>query len=227
MRKRFRFVPALMASLILCFAALAPASSLAAGARVSVAPGIESVPDKMMDDLASAYGPDETVTILSISFAPIMPETSAGEDGAQAASKAETKVYSKACLYTSAAITATQKFVETRDDFILSFAKGETDLFSEDYVNSISCMVSGDIPVKLLGLTESLNVTIEAGTKLSGPPEESINNSREYRVKYYCDKGSYKAERVNVYLPSIHEYIAGNWSSPACGVLYCIDRYIH
>lgn len=227
MNRRKRFAPALIASLVLCFAALRPAASLAAGARVSVAPGVEDVPDKVMEDLASEYGSDETVTILSISFAPIMAETSAGEDGAQAASKAETKVYSKACLYTIDSITVTQTFVQTRDDFILSIAKGETDLLSEDYVNSIASTVSGDTPVKLLGLNESLHVSIEAGTKLSGPPEESMNNSREYRVKYYCDEGSYKAGRENVYLPSIREYIAGDWSSPVCGVLYCIDRYIH
>lgn len=227
MNRRLRFVPALMATLIFCIAALDPAPSLAAGERVSVAPGIDGVPDQVNHDLAGAYGPGETVTILSVSFAPAMPETPAGGGDAQAASNAETKVYCKACLYTLAAKTVEQTLIETRDDFLFSFAKGESELLTEDYVSSISCKASGDTPVKLLGLNETFHAAIKAGTKISGPPEESGENSREFRIKYYCDKGSYKAGRVNVYLPSIREYTAGSWESPACGVLYCIDRYIH
>ena len=185
--------------------------------------------------------PEDTITILSISGHPgnpgtgELPEDATEDDAAQSAndkaaaqneSSGETQTYFMACRYSDVVITTDQTNIASKDDFIFSAAKGETALLADAIKMNFTASVAGHASAGVLGLTESLQVTFPEGTIFVGPPEESSLNSREYRVKFYLDKGSYKVKRENVYLPSLQEYIAGSWTAPAFCITYCIDRYI-
>lgn len=125
--------------------------------------------------------------------------------------------------------TVTRSDSPLDDKFITSSAKGMTLSSSTKFESSVNSLVTGKLNAKALGLTARLGFSMEPDYTLTGPPEYSKANTREYRVKFYGNTGTYTAaERSG--LPGgagmMMRDITGTWSEPLKYYIYAVDRAI-
>lgn len=90
---------------------------------------------------------------------------------------------------TSKKTTATN--VVDKDLFVISVAKGSEKSLSTEWKESVSASASHSGAKSALGLNGTLTKKYSKTEKFKGPPENSKYNSREYRVKFYVNKGTY------------------------------------
>lgn len=120
--------------------------------------------------------------------------------------------------------------VEYADRFIESAAKGEKVCLKETYSYTLSAGISASASIPDAGeitgnLNGSINHVIEKGTEFSGPSEDSQYNSREYRCKYYINKGLYQSHWVNRFTGK-EDVFCGEYYEPSRYARYSIDSYI-
>lgn len=124
--------------------------------------------------------------------------------------------------------TVKQSNVVGKDSFVISVAKGQTSTLSSTWSASLSASATGELNVAKLNLTAKVEKTYSSSYKFNGPPESSTYNSREYRVKFYQNKGTYTA----VYSSGIPgsggawHPVSGNYTEPTKYAAYSIDKKI-
>lgn len=123
----------------------------------------------------------ENITIYEVGVAEVPP---VDEYGISTYHWLIDKVYSPVKTYTS-------KNVFSRDDFMDSCAKGETKTITRTISATLEAEYSGELAGGDLGLKGSLTYSLERGKTLVGPPEDSRYNTREFRVKFYVNKGTW------------------------------------
>ena len=75
----------------------------------------------------------------------------------------------------------------------VAVARGQTQTLSSSWSSTLSCEISGDISSASLGITKSITKSYSKSDTFSGPPENSYYNCREFRVKFYENRGTYTA----------------------------------
>lgn len=120
-----------------------------------------------------------------------------------------------------------------KDEFKFSVAKGETVTLSTKYTGSLTGSFSGTVyNAADLGVNFTISCTYEKGTQYSGPSEDSIYNSREFRMKFYHNAGSYTQSRLaTTYyymnpMSSETQTVTGTFTEPTKYLSYSIDKKI-
>lgn len=115
-----------------------------------------------------------------------------------------------------------RKDVFAADKFMASCAKGQTLTIKKDITAKLSATADGNFMAKVgLKLNGDLSYTISEGTTLSGPPETSKYNCREFRCSFYQNEGTW--ERWGI-LGGIPYYFCGNFTEPSMYESYSIDK---
>lgn len=120
-------------------------------------------------------------------------------------------------------ISYTSKNVFESDRFVDSCAKGETKTVKYELTESLKLDYSGDL-YGSLGLKGSITYVIEKGKELVGPPEGSLYNTREFRVKFYENKGTW-SQKTHLHDGRVFTE-TGTFTEPNRYVSYSIDRVI-
>lgn len=234
MNKKYRDVLVLLVLFTVCLTLLLPAGSLAAA--VKVAPGVSDVPASFINDLKQEYGSaDVVVTILEWGLRPgrILGDEKLMGDEAElakaAGNEADSSIVIQSNTYSYYDVIKTTKETDVleKSAFICSVAKGiQNATLVTTFKESISGSASGGIPIAMLGITATLEYTVCPERIFYGPDEDSPYNSREFRVMFYVDNGSYSATRTRATLPQAVDYFIGNWTDPSCWCSYSVDRLI-
>ncbi len=131
--------------------------------------------------------------------------------------------------YSNVNKTTTSYGVYVKDSFVTSVARGQTQTLSSSWSSTLSCEISGDISSASLGITKSITKSYSKSDTFSGPPENSYYNCREFRVKFYENRGTYTAV-LNSRFPGTSIYIkineSGTWSEPTYYLAYSVDKNI-
>lgn len=118
----------------------------------------------------------------------------------------------------------TQSNYVDKDSFVISVAKGSKVTLSETWTQSLAASVTHKEAKNALKLNGTITKTYTKTKSFSGPPENSAYNSREYRVKFYADKGTYKG----YYITDMGRgpSISGSFKNPLRYAEYSIDKKI-
>ena len=120
-------------------------------------------------------------------------------------------------------------FNSTIDDlFVTSVAKCKTKKLGVAWSHTVSCSITGGIDEVSLGITGNVTKTYSEEDVFQGPPENSNYNSREFRVKFYVNKGTYTAlahDDLPGFVAKIP--ISGDFIEPAKYVAYSIDKTVN
>lgn len=137
--------------------------------------------------------------------------------------------------YISLTKSVTQRATTLDDRYIISCAKGVTKTLTTTFSHTVHSEISfsGSIggegyPLATtteLGIDGSNTVTIATTVQYTGPSEDSEANSREFRVRWYGDIGTWSG--VLKYVASDETVVVtGNWIGVVGAVEYSIDRFI-
>jgi len=137
------------------------------------------------------------------------------------------KLYDLYLTYTTSRTYGSQYLY--KDVFIASAARGETYTLTKKFSSSISLSLeSGSVfngTSAKSGLTSSVSYSVAKSHKYSGPPESSIYNSREYRVKFYAKKCNV-TQKVKGY-PSKHvTTYKGTYRVPVKYLSYSLNKRV-
>jgi len=129
--------------------------------------------------------------------------------------------------------TVTNAKALAKDVFQFSVAKGQTVTLSQTYKASLTGSYSGSIfDSSKLGVNLTIEGTYQKSTTYSGPPESSSYNSREFRTRFYEERGNYvqRATKVTNYGQGvvINEPVSssGTYKKPVSYANYSVDtRY--
>lgn len=108
------------------------------------------------------------------------------------------------------------------DRWMESCAKGQTKYISSSIEASLSPSYTG-IAVGLT-LNGTIKYTITTVTTLVGPPEDSPNNCREYRCKFYQNTGWWS--QIWMWTDGLPHTFTGNYAEPSYYYSYSKDLYI-
>lgn len=120
-----------------------------------------------------------------------------------------------------------------KDEFKFSVAKGEEVTLSYTYSGELTGSISGISFNKAdIGAEITIKGEYKKGTKYSGPGESSSYNTREFRMKFYEELGTYKqtADRNTYFSGKLQstEKVAqtGTYKKPTKFASYSIDKKI-
>lgn len=117
--------------------------------------------------------------------------------------------------------TSTKKLV--KDSFMASCARGETKTVSSTITSSLDLKTSGDVPWGSLELNGKISYSITKGTTLVGPPESSSYNCREFRCKFYENRGYW--DQI-VIINNVPLHLSGTFNEPNSYYSYSRDLNI-
>ena len=121
--------------------------------------------------------------------------------------------------------TTTRTNYAVNDHFIISVAKGQTITLGTKKTFSLKNSVTGKATASELELSGTLTAEYSASSTWQGPPEDSVYNGREYRVKFYENQGTYTGYSVLAGI-LIDELESGTWSEPSRYLQYSRDYRI-
>lgn len=115
--------------------------------------------------------------------------------------------------------------VLVEDVFVTSVAKGQTTTLQSDWSHTLGCEITGSIDSVSLGIKDSITKNFSTTVVFSGPLETSNYNSREYRVKFFENQGTYTA-LAHDDLPGwiIKVPISGTFTEPSKYASYSVDK---
>ncbi|WHH57669.1 hypothetical protein [Petroclostridium sp. X23] len=108
------------------------------------------------------------------------------------------------------------------DRFMASCARGETKTISSTITEKLSASVDGTIKFGSLNLNNEISYSITRGQTLTGPPEDSSYNTREYRCKFYQNKGTWTQVGM---LNGMPLFFSGSFTEPTKYISYSLDSY--
>lgn len=130
-------------------------------------------------------------------------------------------------------LTPTNSKVEAKDVFQFSVAKGQEVVLTRDYTAELSGSYSGDIlDSSKLNVSTKIVGKYTKSTKYLGPPETSNYNSREFRTKFFEERGNYVqtadayenwGQGVIVELGKVTK--TGTYKKPVSYANYSVDSY--
>ena len=207
----------------LLFALLTSAAYAESHPAVDVAPSAAKVPQWVVDDLLSAY-PDAAAIHIYDWHA----------DDARGR-KQTINPLAYGWDYEDISVKTTATGVTLHDVFLHSVAKGEESklsaTWSKTFSASLAITATEDSSVSspssgTLGVSGSVTATYSTSVTFFGPPESSPYNSREYRVRFYGNRGTWSATAVRTVNPARRPRISGTWEKPLSYARYSIDKKI-
>lgn len=111
-----------------------------------------------------------------------------------------------------------------KDVFVISVAKGSTKTLTESWTASLAAEATHSDAKEGLKLNGTITKSYSKTEVFSGPLESSQYNSREFRVRFYADKGTY----VGYYETDMGRgpEVSGSFKNPLRYAEYTIDRVI-
>lgn len=191
--------------------------SVIAQAEVIVLPNASGMPNNVIQDIVKENPVDSKITFYSwntVSDLKSAPQPRAGWN------------------YGDIKISTTAHDVALGNYFIISVAKGATITLSKNWTKTVNTSVSlsssnpDNVPIPTagkLGIAASMTAEYSTSRRFSGPPESSVNNSREYRVKFYGDSGTWSAIAEWSINPAARIPISGTWKKPTSYAEYSVD----
>lgn len=200
-----------------CFIAFSIATALAQP-EVTVLHGAAGIPQNVLNDILMEVPEDSKVIIYG------WHEGVEGEESKEIEPRA-------GWVFSDLKTTTTQTDVALNNYFVISVAKGATTTLSAEWKKTVKSSVSINsnaqgIPAPLAGKLEvSAEVTARytVTRKFQGPPEESPYNSRQYRVRFYGDKGTWTGIAESQVNPANRPKVSGTWTKPTRYAEYSID----
>ncbi|MDF1616746.1 hypothetical protein [Petrocella sp. FN5] len=107
------------------------------------------------------------------------------------------------------------------DRFIASAARGQVYTATSTKSYSLSPSITGTIPNGSLNLAGTASYVVYVGSQFSGPPNDSAYNSREFRCKFYENRGTW-SQVTKVYGNNITS--KGTFKEPVRYASYSFDR---
>ncbi|MDR2021924.1 MAG: hypothetical protein LBQ71_01430 [Hungatella sp.] len=179
-------------------------SAYAAQASVSIEPNAVNVPQDLVQELAAEY-PDAHITITGYK-------------------EADPAITPRIWWFDLTEKKTTQSDVEAKDSFVISVARGGTKTLSKTWTGSLSPTCSYKNAQNSLSLNATITRTYSKTEKFEGPSNSSSYNSREFRVKFYEDRGTFKGQYVSDAGDSQQK--SGTWKSPTKFLEYSVDRNV-
>lgn len=125
----------------------------------------------------------------------------------------------------------TQSDVLAKDEFKFSVARGEEVTLSTTYTGTLKGSISGSPFDKgEIGAEVTITAQYTKGTKYSGPSESSSYNTREFRMKFYEDRGTWK--QVKEAISTINQEViatetkTGSFKKPTRFLSYSVDKNV-
>lgn len=111
-----------------------------------------------------------------------------------------------------------------KDVFVISVAQGSTVSLTEKWSSSLAAEATHSDAKVGLKLNGTITKEYSKSQTFSGPPEDSKFNSREYRVRFFADKGTYEGyyETDMGRGPSV----SGSFKNPLSYAEYKLDHLI-
>lgn len=120
-----------------------------------------------------------------------------------------------------------------KDEFKFSVAKGETVTLSRTYSGTLKGSIKGKLWKRAdIGADVTITAEYKRGTEYKGPEESSRFNSREFRMKFFEETGTYTQLADLVYhgtgLPYTEKDVkkTGSYAKPTRYLSYSVDRKI-
>lgn len=176
-------------------------STYAAPASVSIEPNAVNVPQNLVQELAAEY-PDAHITITGYK-------------------EAAPAISPRLWWFVLTEKKTTQYDALAKDSFVISVARGATKTLSKTWTGSLSPSCSYKNAEASLSLNATITRTYSKSETFNGPSEDSSYNSREFRVKFYEDRGTFKGEYVSDVGDSQPK--SGTWKSPTKFLEYSVD----
>lgn len=191
-------------ALVLSVPAFAADSEPFLPSNVIVEDGARDVPLSVITDLSEAY-PDAFVTITDWSSGDELPQP-------------------RISWYEITEKKQIATHVPVADRFVLSVARGQTKTLSSKWESSLSATCTIKDAISSLNLNRTITKTYTTTDVFTGPDASSAYNSREYRVKFYEDQGTFKGYLHTDRPDSVA--VSGKWTSPNSYAAYSVDKKI-
>ncbi len=179
-------------------------SAYAEQASVSVEPNAVNVPQELVQELVAEY-PDTHITITGYKEAVLAPTPNLW-------------------WFDLTEKNTTQQDVMAKDSFVISVARGATKTLSKTWTGSLSPSCSYKNAQSSLSLNGTITRTYSKSETFDGPSEGSSYNTREFRVKFYEDRGTFKGQYVSDAGDSQKK--SGTWKSPTRFLEYSVDHRV-
>ncbi|MMZ64278.1 hypothetical protein D1872_265910 [compost metagenome] len=119
----------------------------------------------------------------------------------------------------------------SKDEFKFSVARGEEVTLSQTYTGSLKGSISGSPFDKgAIGAEVTITAQYTKGTKYSGPSESSSYNTREFRMKFYEERGTWK--QIKEAISTINQEViatetkTGTYKKPTRYLSYSVDKKV-
>lgn len=110
------------------------------------------------------------------------------------------------------------------DVFVTSVAKGMEETLGTEFTRTYAMQITGEVPFVKSQIGTSFTCTISASYRFAGPPEDSVYNSRQYRVRFNAEEKAWvQYELLN---GVVRRKVAGNACVTLSYDLYSIDKMI-
>ena len=185
-----------------------------------------SIPQEVIQDLKESNPDAGLITIYEYGEVQSVQDRNIQSNNSPSALLPPTYVYR-----ITSSKSVTQSDVLVKDEFKFSVAKGEDVTLSQTYTGSLKGSISGSPWDKgAIGAEITITAQYTKGTKYSGPPESSIYNTREFRMKFYEERGTWRQIRDAISTIT-QEVIAtetktGNYNKPTRFVSYSLDKTV-
>ena len=126
--------------------------------------------------------------------------------------------------YSNISKTVTDTNVLLKRSFVISVARGQTVTLSEEWSDTVNVSVTGDLTSAQLGLNASIKATYAVSNVFTGP--DAPYNSRDYYVRFYGRKGTWKAYFVYDINPARQEWVYGTFTEPTHYSSYSVDKQV-
>lgn len=185
-----------------------------------------SIPQEIIQDLKESNPDAELITIYEYGEIQSVPDRTIQSNTPPLSPLSLTYVY----RYTNSK-SVTQSDVLVKDEFKFSVAKGEEVTLSQTYTGSLKGSISGSPYDKgTIGADITITAQYTKGTKYSGPSESSSYNTREFRMKFYEERGTWKQIKEAISTITLKviatETKTGSYNKPTRYLSYSVDKRI-
>lgn len=194
--------------------------------NIVVNPNGLSIPQELIQDLIESNPDAGLITIYDYSEVPSVQDRTIQSYESPSALLPPTYVY----RYTTSK-SVTQPDALVKDEFKFSVARGEKVTLSQTYTGSLKGSISGSPWDKgAIGAEITITAQYYKGTIYSGPPESSSYNTREFRMKFYEERGTWK--QIREAISTINQEViatetkTGSYNKPTRYLSYSIDKTI-
>lgn len=117
--------------------------------------------------------------------------------------------------------------IQAKDLFVTSVAKGQVRTLGVQWSGTLSCSITGGIDQSALGISGSVTKTYYASDVFTGPSNDEPFNSREFRVVFFENQGTYTSTCHDTIAGFVLKYpVNGTFNEPIKYLAYSIDRSI-